>query len=109
VLAAALRHLQQRAQLTTQDLGHFLRCSPATVSRHLRNPAGIGPESELGQWSVRLLRSCVAAQSALGSDMGILAGWLHRHDPTLRGVPTEVVQTVDGLLRFHERCALFDR
>jgi transcriptional regulator with XRE-family HTH domain len=101
VLGRAVLRAAGRLGISQAALGRILGVSAASVSR-LPRGRGVDPDSKEGELAalfVRLFRSLDAMVG--GSDTAARA-WFHASNAHLEGVPADLVQRVQGLVRVVE-------
>jgi hypothetical protein len=96
VLTKATRRAAEHLGLTDAALADVLGVSPSSVSR-LGDSRNIDPTSREGECALLLLRIFRGLDSLLG-DVGSCKKWMAAHNNHLRGVPAELVRSVEGLV-----------
>lgn len=96
VLTKATRRAAEQLGLSDAALADVLGVSPSTVSR-LGGARTIDPASREGECALLLLRIFRGLDSLLG-DVGSCKKWMAANNTHLRGVPAELVRSVEGLV-----------
>ncbi|MEI6226159.1 MAG: MbcA/ParS/Xre antitoxin family protein [Deltaproteobacteria bacterium] len=96
VLTKATRRAAECLGLSDSALADVLGVSPSTVSR-LGDARPIDPNSHEGECALLLLRIFRGLDALLG-DVGSCRKWMAASNTHLRGVPAELVRSVEGLV-----------
>jgi hypothetical protein len=100
VLSRAVVRAGDLLGLTQKQLAQILGVSAASVSRLPER--AIDPESKEGELAVLLLRMFRSLDALLGGDAQKCRAWFHAENHHLKGVPSELVTRVPGLVRVIE-------
>lgn len=79
-------------------LARTLGVSPASLSR-LGRSRSIDPETKEGELAILFLRAFRALDALLGGDAARCRAWLSSDNHHLGGVPNELMESVEGLVR----------
>jgi predicted transcriptional regulator len=96
VLTKATRRAAEFLGLSDSALADVLGVSPSTISR-LGEARPIDPNGHEGECALLLLRVFRGLDSLLG-DVGSCRKWMASNNTHLRGVPAELVRSVEGLV-----------
>src|SRR5512133_1712978 len=96
VLTKATRRAAEHLGLSDAALADVLGVSPSSVSRR-GDSRNIDPASREGECALLLLRIFRGLDSLLG-DVGSCGKWMGANNTHLRGVPAELVRSVEGLV-----------
>ena len=96
VLTKATRRAAGHLGLSDAALADVLGVSPSTVSR-LGDEKPIDPGSRVGECALLLLRIFRALDALLGN-VESCRKWMAANNSHLRGVPAELVRSVEGLV-----------
>ena len=96
ILTKATRRAADVLDITDATLADVLGVSPASVSR-LGEGHQIYPDTAEGERALLLLRSFRGLDALLG-DGESCRKWLHSEHLYLRGVPAELIRSVEGLV-----------
>ena len=99
VLAKAVSRAADLAGLSGRELAAILGVSPSTLSRMSRGGRGIDPESKEGELALLFLRVFRSLDALLGGDAEKCRQWLRAYNRHLVGVPVDLLQTAQGLVR----------
>jgi hypothetical protein len=99
VLTGAVLRACALLETTQASLAHILGLSPSTVSRMANGSYALDDQKkewELGALFVRLFRSLDAV---VGSNDPAARAWLDGHNAALRGRPSDLILSTEGLVR----------
>lgn len=96
VLTKATRRASSLLGLTDAALADVLGVSPSTVSR-LGRERTIDPATREGECALLLVRIFRGLDALLG-DAESCKKWMAAHNSHLRGVPSELIRSVEGLV-----------
>lgn len=97
MLAKAVLAAAARLGLRHRHLAAVLGTSEASVSR-LQHGRGLDPASKEGELALLFLRVYRSLDALVGGDDDKARRWLHAGNDHLRGVPAELMQSVEGLV-----------
>ena len=83
--------------LNDADLARVIGVSPASLSR-LHRDRTIQPASKEGELAILLVRLYRSLDGVLGGQEAALRRWFQAENHHLGGVPSQLVQTVQGLV-----------
>lgn len=98
-LAKALLRAQDRLGLRAEAVAQIIGCSEARMAKIADGKAGIDPISEEGELALSLISMLRALDTLVGGDDGLRRCWMTTHNSALDGIPAEVLETKDGLVR----------
>jgi hypothetical protein len=98
VLTKATLRAAERLELPQRVLCQVLGVSPASLSR-LGRSRTIDPQSKEGELATLFVRLYRALDSLVGGSDEKARAWLEAPNTHLRGVPLELIQSVQGLVR----------
>ncbi len=101
VLTKAVLRAGRRLDLQQKSLALILGVSAASLSR-LSQGRSIRPETKEGELAVLFVRLFRSLDALFGGDEEASRKWFHARNEHLGGVPAELVQTVQGLVRVVE-------
>lgn len=101
VLAKAAVRAADELGLSQADLARVLGTSAATVSR-LRRAGELSPDSKEGELALLVIRAYRSLDALVGTDAAARRAWFSSANHHLGGVPAELVQRVEGLVRVVE-------
>jgi len=101
VLTRATLRASDRLGLSQRELSGVLGVSPASLSR-LGRSRSIDPESKEGELALLFVRVFRSLDSLLGGDEAAARAWLHAENVHLGAPPTELLASVQGLVRVVE-------
>lgn len=99
VLAKATARASQYLGINGVMLAETLGVSAPTVSRILNGKYAIDPASKEGELALLLVRVYRSLDALVGMDDGKRQLWMKGFNKALGGVPLQLVQKVDGLVR----------
>ncbi|MFP3942207.1 MAG: antitoxin Xre/MbcA/ParS toxin-binding domain-containing protein [Thermoanaerobaculia bacterium] len=102
VLAKALERAAGRLRVSDRELAAVLGVSASSVSRTSRGRRTIDPESKEGELALLFLRVYRSLDGLLGGDAEGCRRWLRAYNHHLAGVPAELLQSAQGLVRVAE-------
>ncbi len=91
VLAKALLSAAKALGLTQDQTGKIIGRDRSSISR------GVDPASKAGELALLLIRAYRGLFLLLGGEDADLKHWTKTHNHHLNGVPSELMQSVDGL------------
>lgn len=97
VLAKAVLAAAARLGLRNRHLAIVLGTSEASVSR-LQHGRGLDPASKEGELALLFLRVYRSLDALVGGDDDKAQRWLHAENDHLRGVPADLMKSVEGLV-----------
>ena len=97
VLARAVLAAAEQLDLRSRHLAAVLGTSEASVSR-LRSDRVLDPNSKEGELALLFLRVFRSLDALVGGDETKARVWLHAENSHLRGIPSERIRTVEGLV-----------
>jgi hypothetical protein len=97
VLAKALLSAAERLGLRGRELATIIGTSEASISR-LRFARGLDPESKEGELALLFLRTYRSLDALVGGDDEKARLWLRAHNDHLKGIPADLIRTVEGLV-----------
>jgi len=98
VLTKAALRAADLLGLTRAELSRILGVSAASASR-LGRSRSVDPESKEGELALLFLRTYRSLDSLFGGDRAASKAWLGAENDHLGGVPAELMQRVEGLVR----------
>jgi hypothetical protein len=101
VLTKATLRAAERLGLPQRVLCRVLGVSPASLSR-LGRSRTIDPQSKEGELATLFVRLFRGLDSLVGGSDEKARAWLEAPNTHLRGVPVELIQSVQGLVRIIE-------
>ena len=96
VLTRSARRAAERLDLTQKDLAQIIGVSPATVSRLPHRP--LDPAAKEGELAILFVRMFRSLDALVGGNVDSARKWLHAENSHLSGVPSQLIQTVTGLV-----------
>ena len=99
VLAKATLRASELLGLTGAALSKVIGLSEATVSRLSAGERPIAPGSKEGELAALLVRIYRSLDALVGNDEARRLQWLCSENDALGGVPKELMQSVQGLVR----------
>jgi transcriptional regulator with XRE-family HTH domain len=99
VLTKALERAAERLGFTDREVAAVLGVSPSSVSRLFHGTRTIDPESKEGELALVFLRVFRSLDGLLGGDGEQSRRWLRAYNRHVAGVPADLVQTAQGLVR----------
>jgi len=99
VLSKALERAAERLGFTAREVAGVLGVSPSSVSRLFHGTRTIDPETKEGELALLFLRVFRSLDGLLGGDGEQSRRWLRAHNHHLAGVPADLLQTAQGLVR----------
>lgn len=97
-LTKAVLRAAAKLGLSHKDLSRTLGVSPASASR-LGKSRVIAPDSKEGELALLLVRLFRSLDALFGGQEAACAAWFQATNHHLAGVPTELVQTIMGLMQ----------
>jgi hypothetical protein len=101
VLTRATLRASDRLGLSQRELALVLGVSPASLSR-LGRSRSIDPESKEGELALLFVRVFRSLDSLVGGNEQAARAWLHAENAHLGAPPTELLASVQGLVRVVE-------
>ena len=98
VLTKAVLRASRRLDLQQKSLALILGVSGASLSR-LSQGRLIRPETKEGELAVLFVRLFRSLDALFGGDEDANRKWLHARNAHLGGIPSELIRTVQGLVR----------
>lgn len=102
VLTKALGRAAERLRISDRELAAVLGVSSSSVSRTSRGRRTVDPESKEGELALLFLRVYRSLDGLLGGDAESCRRWLRGYNHHLSGVPAELLQSAQGLVRVAE-------
>src|SRR5688500_4506398 len=102
VLTTAVLRASVDLDLDRSDLGAMLGVSEASMSRLHAGKRLVDPASKEGELAVMFLRRSRSLDALVGGDSTRARAWIHADNHHLRGVPSQLVRTVQGLVQVTE-------
>jgi uncharacterized protein (DUF2384 family) len=102
VLTKAIRRAAEILDLSQKDLARVLGVSAASVSRLGATSRVLDPASKEGELALLFLRVFRSLDALVGGKEEKARQWFHSPNVHLRGVPAEVVSSVEGLVHVAE-------
>lgn len=99
VLTKALERASQHLDFTDREVAGVLGVSPSSVSRLFRGLRTVDPVSKEGELALLFLRVFRSLDGLLGGDREQSRRWLRAYNRHLAGVPADLLQTAQGLVR----------
>lgn len=99
VLTKALERATERLAFTDREIAAVLGVSPSSVSRLFHGTRAVSPESKEGELALLFLRVFRSLDGLLGGDGEQCRRWLRAYNRHVGGVPADLVQTAQGLVR----------
>jgi transcriptional regulator with XRE-family HTH domain len=99
VLTKAVERAAGLLQVSDRELAGILGVSPSSVSRLSRGGRAIDPASKEGELALLFLRAFRSLDALLGGDAFKSRAWLRAYNRHLAGVPAELLQSAQGLVR----------
>ncbi len=99
VLTKALERAAKLLGFTDREIAAILGISPASVSRLSRGTRTIDPGSKEGELALLFLRVFRSLDGLLGGGAEQCRRWLRARNHHLAGIPAELLQTAQGLVR----------
>ena len=101
ILTRATLRAAELLGLSQRHLARILGVSEATVSR-LGDGRSIDPETKEGELAILFLRVYRSLDTLMGGDDSNSRKWLQAENVHLEGVPSEIMQSITGLVRVAE-------
>ena len=101
VLTRATQGAADRLGLQNKALAQIIGVSAASVSR-LGDTRLIDPSKKEGELAILFLRLFRSLDSLLGGDEEACRKWLHADNTHLEGIPAQMIESVQGLVRVAE-------
>lgn len=99
VLAKALERAAERFDLADREVAAVLGVSPSSISRLFRGLRTVDPKSKEGELALLFMRVFRSLDGLLGGDGEQCRRWLRAYNLHLAGVPADLLQTAQGLVR----------
>jgi len=97
-VADAVRRAADILEISDVVLGRILGLAPATVSRLKGGTFTPEPDTKPFELALLMIRLFRGLNSITGGDDTASRSWLRSENLTLRGVPLELVQSIQGLV-----------
>jgi hypothetical protein len=97
-VAKALLQASERLGLGRGDVAEVIGVSPSTMTRVFDGTSRLQVRRKEGQLALLLLRVFRSLDSALGGDERAVRTWFTTRNLHLRGVPSKLVRTPQGLV-----------
>ncbi len=97
VLTRAVLAAAEQLDLRSRHLAAVLGTSEGSVLR-LRSDREISPNSKEGELALLFLRAHRSLEALMGGDETKARLWLHAENSHHRGIPSERIRTVEGLV-----------
>jgi transcriptional regulator with XRE-family HTH domain len=101
ILTQATLRAAELLGLSKTDLSRILGVSEATVSR-LGHGRSVDPDPKEGELALLFLRVYRNLDTLMGGDDANSQRWLHARNLHLEGIPSEIIQSITGLVRVAE-------
>ena len=98
VLCEAFLSLQGHLGLTQAELGQVIGRDRSKI-RRLRGNGYLDPESKEGELARYLIRIFRSLYAQMGGDDELIRHWLETPNRHLNGIPKEMLETIEGLVR----------
>jgi hypothetical protein len=98
LVAKALFRAADKLQVSSKALSGIIGVSEATISRMKRGDYVPEPDQKAFQLAVLFVRLYRSLDALTGGDDEVSASWLSNPNNALDGVPTELLQSVSGLM-----------
>lgn len=99
VLTRATERAAEMLALSGRELAGVLGVSPSSRSRIASGQRTIDPDGREGELALLFLRVFRSLDALLGGDTEKCRRWLRAYNEHLTGVPAELLQTTQGLVR----------
>lgn len=99
VLSKALQRAADRLGLKDREVARVLGVSPSSVSRLFQGTRKVDPETKEGELALLLVRVFRSLDGVLGGHDEQSRQWLRAYNHHLAGVPADLLQTAQGLVR----------
>ena len=104
VLAKALLNAREQLGLTQQELGAIVGVHRTAISRW-QESGGLRADSKTGELALLLIRIYRSLFALFGGDLADMGHFLRTANHHLNGVPLELMELVQGLVRVAEYLA----
>ena len=101
ILTKATLRAAELLGISQKHLARILGVSEATVSR-LGDGRSIDPGTKEGELALLYLRVYRSLDTLMGGDDVNSRKWMHAQNIHLEGVPSEIIQSITGLIRVAE-------
>ncbi|MGH8531022.1 MAG: MbcA/ParS/Xre antitoxin family protein [Nevskiales bacterium] len=105
VLSGAVLRAASILDLSQKTLAEILGTSPAQMTRLAQGKAQLNPADKTGELALLFVRIFRSLDAITGSDDTASRSWLQAENLDLRGVPLDLIKTVQGLVHV---CAYLD-
>lgn len=105
VLGGAVLRAAEILDLPQRTLAGILGTSPAQMTRLAQGKAQLDPGDKTGELALLFVRAFRSLDAITGSDDLAARSWLRAENLDLRGVPLELMKSVQGLVHV---CAYLD-
>ncbi len=105
VLSGAVLRAASILDLPQKTLAEILGTSPAQMTRLAQGKAQLDPADKTGELALLFVRVFRSLDAITGSDDTASRSWLRAENLDLRGVPLELMKSVQGLVHV---CAYLD-
>lgn len=102
VLTVAVRSAAKRLGVSQKELAAILGISAASLSRLTRGGRVIDPGSKEGELALLFIRLFRSLDALVGGNEASAKRWLRAGNHHLSGVPLDLIQKVQGLVRVVE-------
>ena len=102
VLAKATLRAAESLNLTGRQLAKVLGVSGATLSRMRTSGGTIDPESRVGECAILFVRMFRSLDALFGGTEAKAGAWFHAHNHHLGCIPSELIESVQGLVHVVE-------
>lgn len=99
VLTKAALRAADHLGLSNTDLATVIGVSEASASRLRANTRSIAPTSKEGELALMLIRVFRSLDPLVGGNEAKRLTWMTTYNKALRGIPSQLIRTVDGLVR----------
>lgn len=99
VITKAFINAAKLLQLNTQEIIHITGMSPASWTRVCHHKRLIEVDSKEGEMAVLFLRVYRSLDALFGGNDDASRDWLRSENYHLEGIPIELIQSIEGLVR----------
>jgi Protein of unknown function (DUF2384) len=97
-LTKATVRAAEKLELTNRVLGTIIGLSESTISRMKRGEYELERDQKPFELSVLFVRLYRSLDAILGGDERVAKSWIRNDNKALRGVPLNMIQSVQGLV-----------
>ncbi|MFT4929881.1 MAG: hypothetical protein ACI8WB_006016 [Phenylobacterium sp.] len=100
VLSKAFNNACQALSVSNAQAGRILGVNPSTLARNVDK--GFSPKSKTGELQLHFIRLYRSLFAIAGGDMTFMNHWFMTDNTALAGVPAQLCERIDGLLRIND-------